>query len=296
MSSAKSPGTPKTSRTPKTPGTPKTAKQRKPDKNTYHPLTNLPELGVPIRYADRPKLFRVLPDDRAHVRKSMKKHALSMHNRNIPPAQYDATLEKMKQGNIDAKERLKEFRHKLEAENLESAIKQTIEEVDKRRRDQKFHDFQAKKEDKFREQSELLELWHSENPPYAGESAVSYMADSSDEGDDSSPTSSSFFGSSKSSKYKPLHQASMRPKKLAARALVFEPANSDRRWKNFRAKQIESDKNIILRLENDLKRYYYQLTENKSKHAHSSSQSGGRWGRGRITIRRRRGSSTRRRH
>ena len=137
------------------------------------------------------------------------------------------------------------------------------EQLDKFKRDKKLHDFQAKKEDKFRKDAELLKLWNSENIPYAGESATAYVADSSDEDDSfaASPPESFFsgiFGKIKSPKYKPLvRQAEVRPKKFA----VHEPANSDKRWKEFRANQIETDEGNILRLENDLKDYYAQLAK-----------------------------------
>jgi hypothetical protein len=271
---------------PKLPKSPKTVKHRKPDKITYHPLFSLPEVGLPITDADRVKIFRINPHDSdriSMIRKNMKERALREYYRNIPPDQHDIVMGKQKQSSAKLIEQLEKFRDKQQAHEIIAAIKETTEHLDKFKRDKKFHDYQAKKEDKFREQAELLKLWNSENPPYVGEGATAYMADSSDEYDDSSssPPASSFFGifhKVKSPKYKPLRQVGVRPKKLAD-----EPANSDKRWKQFRAKQIETDERIILRLENDLKNYYEQLAK--------YTRSGGN---GRTTIRRRR-SSTRRR-
>ena len=286
-------GTAKSSKSPKSP---KTVKHRKPDKITYHPLISLPEVGLPITDADRVKLFRINPgesDKFSRMRKNMKAHALREYKRNIPPGQYDDAMERTKQINAKLKEQLQNFRDKDAAHDIRATIKEMTEQLDKFKRDKKLHDFQAKKEDKVREHAELLKLWNSENPPYAGEGATAYVADSSDEDDDSSssPPASSFFGifdKFKSPKYKPLRQAGVRPKKLAAHAQmhVYEPANSDKRWKEFRADQIKTDESNILRLENDLKHYHEQL----AKYARSSG------GRGRIiTVRRRRASTTRRR-
>ena len=281
--------------TAKSPKSPKTVKHRKPDKITYHPLISLPEVGLPITDADRVKLFRINPGEFeriSRIRKTMKAHALREYKRNIPPDQYDAAVEKTKQINAKLKEQLQNFRDKDAAHDIRATIKETTEQLDKFKRDKKLHDFQAKKEDKVREHAELLKLWNSENPPYAGEGATAYVADSSDEDDDSSsfPPSSSFFGifdKFKSPKYNPLRQVGVRPKKLAAHAQmhVYEPANSDKRWKEFRADQIKTDEGNILRLENDLKDYRERLAK--------YTRSGGR---GRLTtIRRRRASITRRR-
>jgi hypothetical protein len=265
--------------TAKSPKSPKTVKHRKPDKITYHPLISLPKVGLLITDADRVKLFRN-PDK--SKRNLMKKTALHEYYRNIPPDQHDIVMEQNKQSSAKLTEQLEKFRDKQQAHEIAAAIKETTEQLDKFKRDKKLHDFQAKKEDKVRENAQLLELWNSENPPYAGEGA--YVANSSDEDDDSSsfPPASSFFGifdKFKSHKYKPLRQAGVRPKKLAAHAQmhVYEPANSDKRWKEFRAKQIETDEGNILRLENKLKDYREML----AKYPRSG-------GKGRATIRRRR--------
>jgi hypothetical protein len=279
-------GTAKSSKSPKSPKSPKTVKHRKPDKITYHPLIGLPEVGLPITDADRVKLFRIKPSESdriSRIRENMKRRALDQYKRNIPPDQYDAAMEKTKQINAKLKEQLQKFRDKDEAHDIAATIKETTEQLDKFKRDKKLHDFQAKKEDKIREQAKLLELWKSENPPYAGEGATAYVADSSDEDTDSSPPGSSFFGffdKFKSPKYNPLRKAGVRPKKLSARTHmpmhVYEPANSDKRWKEFRAYQIKTDEGNILRLENDLKDYREKLAKYRSG------------GRGRImTIRRR---------
>jgi hypothetical protein len=275
-------GTAKSSKSPKSPKSPKTVKQRKPDKITYHPLIGLPEVGLPITDADRVKLFRINPSESdriLRIRKNMKTRALEHYKRNIPPEQYDAAMEKTKQINAKLKDQLQKFRDKHEAHEIAAAIKEMTEQLDKFKRDKKLHDFQAKKEDKIREQANLLELWESENPPYAGEGEAAYVAESSDEDTDSSPPGSSFFGFFDKFKYKPLRKAGVRPKKLSARTHmpmhVYEPANSDKRWKEFRAHQIKTDEDSILRLENDLKNYREKLAKYRSG------------GRGRITIRRR---------
>lgn len=284
-------GTAKSSKSPKSPKSPKsskTIKHRKPDKITYHPLISLPEVGLPITDADRVKLFRINPGESekiSRMRKIMKERALHEYKRNIPPGQYDAAMEKTKQVNVKLKEQIQKFRDKLEADDIRATIKETTEQLDKFKRDKKLHDFQAKKEDKFREQAKLLELWNSENPPYAGEGATAYAADSSDK-DDDSPPASSFFGIfDKFKSPKPLRQAGVRPKKLAAHSQMhaYEPANSDKRWKEFRADQIKTDEGNILRLENELKYYRERLAK--------YSRSGGK---GRIITSRRR--SRRRAH
>ena len=196
--SPKTPKSPKSPKTPKSPKSPKTVKHRKPDKITYHPLISLPEVGLPITDADRIKLFRINPIESERIstiRKTMKAHALRQYNRTIPPDQYDAAVEKTKQINAKLKEQLQKFRDKNAANDITAAIKETTEQLDKFKRIKKLHDFQAKKEDKVREHAELLKLWNSENPPYAGEGAMAYVADSSDEYADSSssPPASSFF-------------------------------------------------------------------------------------------------------
>lgn len=274
-----------TAKSPKSPKSPKTVKHRKPDKITYHPLISLPEVGLPITDADRVKLFRTTdPKKILRVRKNITAAALM---------QLDPALTVKKNANAEMRrDPILKHRAKIEVDELETAIKEMTEQLDKFKRDKKFHDFQAKKEDKVREHAELLKLWKSENPPYAGEGATAYVADSSDEDDDSSssPPTSSFFGffdKFKSPKYKPLRQAGVRPKKLAAHPQmhVYEPANSDKRWKEFRADQIKTDEGNIVRLENDLKDYRERLAK--------YTRSGGR---GRIiTVRRRRASITRRR-
>jgi len=267
-------GTAKSSKSPKSPKSLKTVKHRKPDKITYHPLISLPEVGLPITDADRIKLFRVNPRESERIsmmRKNMKDRALREYYRNIPPDQHDIVMEKNKQNSAKLIDQLQKFRDKQQAHEIAAAIKETTEQLDKVKRDKKHHDFQAKKEDKVREQAKLLELWKSENPPYAGEGATAYVADSSDEDDDSPPASSffGFFDKFKSHKYKPLRK----PEVLASHA---DPANSDKQWKEFRAKQIETDERNILRLENDLKAYREQM----AKHTRSG-------GRRKITTRRR---------
>jgi hypothetical protein len=285
MSSAKSPS----------PRTPKTAKRRKPDKITYHPSISIP--GLPIREVDRLKIFKLIPNqsERISMVRKWKAHALREYKRTIPPDQIDTVMEKPRQITAKLKEQLQNFRDKNKADAIESDIKDAIERLDMFKRKQKFHDFQAKKENKFREQAELLKLWHSDNPPNAGESETSYLADSSDDDYNSSPPSSSFFGSffgrkKSSPKYRPLRKPVPREKSPTSHAHVFEPANSERRWNEFRTNQIEYDKKNISDAEEDLKKLYEYRAKNKSR---SSSQLGGR---GRKSIRRRHGSSTRRRH
>jgi hypothetical protein len=259
-----------TAKSPKSPKSPKTVKRRNPDRITYHPLISLPEVGLPLTDADRVNLFRINPSETERmsmIRKIMKERALREYYRNIPPDQHAAATEKKNQINAKLKERLQKFKDKQEAHDIAASIKEMTEQLDKFKRDKKLHDFQAKKEDKFRKDAELLKLWNSENPPYAGESATAYVDSFA-----ASPQGSFFSGildKFKSPKYK-LRQAEVRPKKFA----VHEPANSDKRWKEFRANQIETDEGNILRLENDLKDYYAQLAK--------YTRSGGR-----CTIRRR---------
>ena len=248
----KSPKSPKSPKSSKSPGTSTPVKHRGPDKISYYPLTAHPKFVFPIRNdAERIHLFR----------KRSPPHDLFKYFMNTAPQeQYAEYLDKIPDNRLKVKARKSAFRSKLKADELALELKNRKETLDMHKRTIKLHDFQAKKENRFREQADLLKQWHSDNPPYAGESATTSYVDPEEGDDDSEDPSSPLFGSSYG--YKPLTPAGTgsRQKERADRERG-EIEKSDIMWKEFRANQIIEDGARTRQLERHIREIESELKQ-----------------------------------
>lgn len=265
------------------------AKTPSVDKITYHPFISKPEFGVEIPSAYRLPLFQP-------PRNSTSQYDLKRIIKHLVPPDNREQLDKAWSDNTDnIRLRRSTFKHKIEtdreANSLDADIKVIVQTLDKLKRDQRLHNFQAKKEDKFHEQAKLLKLWQSENPAYAGQSATAYTAASSPDIEDGDSSPQSFFGrlvSSNKYKYTPFQAGPGPREQLQEKRDLDTESKSHQAWKDFRAHQIERDKSEITRIEKIIKKLRAQQ---KSKQ--SPTHSGGRIAARRKT-RKNRSSSTRR--
>lgn len=301
MSGTKSPRTPKSS--------PKTLKSNRDnlDKITYHPFIGRPELGIRVPDdAEKIRLFKV-PQNMTKTQKLAQESDLRKFiTRNELSARPAEPFKIWKESDAIAKERRSTFRNRLEADKLDIDLKLTLADLDRKKRVQRLHGLQAKKEDKFNEQAELLKQWHTDNPAYAGESATSYATDDypkenyEDERKfDSSPPS--FFDrvfSSKRHNYTPFKAGPGFRAQKRAELELEEAAKLDKQWKAFRAQQIQDDESNINRSKNliGVLNAEKKLAGHKSKRARSRSRSGGKVANQRRktrNVRRRRNASRR---